>query len=322
MAIFLECLELFWKGGGGVCLFVLGFLFVFFCPQSRESGTIKISDLISLLTWGKRKGSAGACDFFLVCSSVWVVLHGKAQGRRGNDTQCMTLNSIFQVLWRFYLRMHAFLYLHLSRSNALVERVVSENSFCLCMFSFPPPHLNLFFAFTLKPHEKNLTWCMPGAVNKTMKSFYIRPCCWLQRKDVSSSTSDLRKYLLSTLLFNNKFGLSWLSSGFVTGEDNFGNWVPFLLTIILWAVYTGLTIRMQSHSYKIPSHPTKLQKQLMERNLNNENKHLSNFLSLFFHGVCQVSVWCRLQWPYCVTAFGKVQLVISCSDTNSCSVLW
>lgn len=34
--------------------------------------------------------------------------------------------------------------------------------------------------------------------------------------------------LLSTPLFNNKFGISWLNSAFITGRDRFSNLIPFV----------------------------------------------------------------------------------------------
>lgn len=59
-----------------------------------------------------------------------------------------------------------------SRSNAPLETVVSENSFCIyiCIYMgfF---YFNLFFAFVyLHLYEKNLFWFMYSSVNKIIKA--------------------------------------------------------------------------------------------------------------------------------------------------------
>jgi len=43
---------------------------------------------------------------------------------------------------------------------------------------------------------------------------------------------ELERILLSTPLFNNKFGISWLNSAFITGKDNFSNLISFIYDLL------------------------------------------------------------------------------------------
>lgn len=134
----------------------------------------------------------------------------------------MFLKYMFCGNFRWVYMLSPGFFFHLSRSNALVERVVPENFFCICICvcSF---YFKLLFAFVhLNSYEKNLIWFTCRIGNKTIES------CWMGKHTLLLAPENrsfiihfgLEILLLSTALFNNKFGIFWLDLAFITEKDN------------------------------------------------------------------------------------------------------